>query len=141
MRCVNMVAAAALAMAGFSPALAADPTGVWVMSSGKVTVRVNNCGKGLCGSIIALKKPLSKDGKPKVDKENPDPALRSRPLIGLSILKGVKPESEGVWVGAIYNPDDGRTYSAKLWLEGDVMKVQGCVAAVLCKTNKFVRAN
>jgi uncharacterized protein (DUF2147 family) len=125
-----------------APALASDPSGVWAMSNGKVTVKVNNCGSNLCATIVGLKEPISKiDGKPKVDRENPDPAKRSRPLMGLSILIGMKPAGDALWKGAIYNPDDGRTYAATVSYQADTMKVKGCVASVFCKTNTFVRAN
>lgn len=124
-----------------APALA-GPKGMWSMSNGKVTVRVDQCGNNLCAQIVGLKEPISKiDGKPKVDRENPDPAKRQRPLIGLSILIGMKPAGDNYWKGAIYNPDDGKTYSATVSYEGSRMKVKGCVAGVLCKTNTFVRAD
>ena len=122
-----------------TPALA-GPDGTWAMSDGKVTVKVDQCGGNLCAHIIALKEPISKiDGKPKVDRENPDPDKRQRPLIGLSILIGMKPAGQDLWQGAIYNPDDGKTYSATVKSSGKTMKVKGCVAAVFCKTNTFVR--
>ncbi|WP_373506272.1 DUF2147 domain-containing protein [Aestuariivirga sp.] len=123
-------------------ALAANPEGVWSMSNGKVTVKVSDCGGNLCATIIGLKEPISKiDGKPKVDRENPDPGKRNRPLIGLSILIGMKPAGYNKWEGAIYNPDDGKTYSATVRHDGGTMKVKGCVASVFCKTNTFVKAN
>jgi uncharacterized protein (DUF2147 family) len=123
---------------GQALAKAGDPNGTWSM--GKVTIKVTGCGGGLCGTIVALKEPISKiDGKPKVDRENPDASKRKRPLIGLAVLIGMKPAGEGKWQGAIYNPDDGNTYSASIKLDGDKMKVKGCVAGILCKTNNFVR--
>ncbi len=126
-------------------AAAADnsPYGTWAMANGKVTVKVRDCGGKLCGAIVALKEPISKiDGKPKVDRENPKPSLRSRPLIGLTVLIGMKPVGDGTWSGSIYNPDDGNTYSASMKLASDnTMNVKGCVAGFLCKTNKFVRIN
>ena len=95
---MNILKRAALALPllalplGHRPRLAADPEGVWSMSNGKVTVKVSDCGGNLCATIIGLKEPISKiDGKPKVDRENPDPGKRKRPLIGLSILIGMKP--------------------------------------------------
>lgn len=132
-----------LALTFAAPASAAGPEGIWSMSNGKVTVRVSNCGSNLCAKIVGLKEPISKiDGKPKVDRENPDKAKRKRPLMGLSILIGMKPTGDGRWKGAIYNPDDGKTYSATVRHDGgNTMKVQGCVASILCKTNTFVRAN
>lgn len=129
-----------LCAASGGSALAANPEGVWSMTNGKVTVSVDDCGGNLCATIVGLKEPISKiDGKPKVDRENPDPAKRQRPLIGLSILIGMKPAGDNLWKGAIYNPDDGRTYSATVSQNGDQMKVKGCVAGVFCKTNTFVR--
>jgi uncharacterized protein (DUF2147 family) len=125
-----------------APAHATGPEGIWSMSDGKVTVRVSECGSNLCARIVGLKEPISKiDGKPKVDRENPDPGKRKRPLIGLSILIGMKPVGDGQWKGAIYNPDDGKTYSATVRHDGRTMKVKGCVAGVFCKTNTFVQAN
>jgi uncharacterized protein (DUF2147 family) len=124
------------------PSSAASPEGTWSMSNGKVTVKVSNCGSNLCARIVGLAEPISKiDGKPKVDRENPDPGKRKRPLMGLSILIGMKPAGDGEWKGAIYNPDDGKTYSATVRHSGNTMKVKGCVAGILCKTNTFTRLN
>ena len=125
---------------GQALAKAGEPYGTWSM--GKVTIKVTDCGGGLCGTIVGLKEPISKiDGKPKVDRENPDTDRRQRPLIGLSILIGMKPAGDGKWQGAIYNPDDGKTYSATVRHDGGTMKVKGCVASVFCKTNTFVKAD
>ena len=107
---------------------------------GKVTVKVSDCGRGLCATIVDLAEPISKiDGKPKVDRENPDTSKRQRPLIGLTVMNGMAPNGQNTWKGTIYNPDDGNTYRATMRLNGNVMKVQGCVAAVFCKTNTFRR--
>ena len=136
------VFALAMVMSLAGPAVAEEAAGLWSMANGKVMVKVRPCGGTICGTIAGLKEPISKiDGKPKVDRENPDPALRQRPLIGLTILIGMKPAGEDTWKGAIYNPDDGNTYSATLTLDGSKMKVKGCVAGILCKTNNLVRLN
>ena len=114
--------------------------GIWTLDSGKVTVRIAPCGSNLCGEIVALAKPLNKQGLPKVDKKNPNEALRNRPLIGLTILANMKSSGENKWQGTIYNADDGRTYSSYMKLSGDNMKVKGCVGP-FCKTMKFIRTN
>jgi uncharacterized protein (DUF2147 family) len=136
-----LTAAMALALIGASAhADTGQPFGKWTM--GKVTVNVVDCGSELCATIIALKEPISKiDGKPKVDRENPNESKRARPLIGLSIIDGMKPAGDGKWQGTIYNPDDGKTYSASVVYAGDTLKVKGCVAGIFCKTNNFVRVN
>ena len=114
--------------------------GVWMLDSGKVTVRIAPCGSELCGSIVGLAKPLNKEGQPKVDKKNPNESLRSRPLIGLTILANMRPSGDNKWKGTIYNADDGRTYSSYMKISGDNMKVKGCVGP-FCKTMVFVRTN
>ena len=114
--------------------------GVWMLDSGKVTVRIAPCGSELCGSIVGLAKPLNKEGQPKVDKKNPNESLRSRPLMGLTILANMKPSGDNKWKGTIYNADDGRTYSSYMKISGDNMKVKGCVGP-FCKTMVFVRTN
>ena len=117
-----------------------DASGVWMLNSGKVTVRIAPCGASLCGAIVGLAKPLNKEGQPKVDKENPEESLRKRPLMGLTILANMKPTGENKWRGTIYNADDGRTYSSYMKLSGNNMKVKGCVGP-FCKTMEFVRQN
>lgn len=120
-------------------ALAFDPTGIWKMANGKVTVRISACGQKLCGTVVGLKKPLDKHGRPKRDKENPVQALRQRPVIGLTILNDMRPAGGGQWDGTIYNPDDGNTYTSHMVLQNaDTMKVDGCVT-IICKSMKFIR--
>lgn len=124
-----------------SLAMADDPSGTWRLTSGKVTVKVRPCGAELCANIVGLKEPTYKDGKAKIDRHNKNPALRNRPLMGLSVLSGMKPAGENSWQGAIYNADDGKTYSATMSLNGNTMKLKGCVAGIFCKTQNFVKVN
>lgn len=131
----------ALGLALGGAAQASDgATGTWRMSNGKVTVRVAPCGAALCGRVVGLKKPRDSEGHIKVDSRNPNPALRQRPVVGLTILSNMKASGDGRWSGTIYNPDDGRTYSSSIQLLGpSTLKVNGCVAGVLCKSLKFIR--
>jgi uncharacterized protein (DUF2147 family) len=124
-----------------SLALADDPSGTWRLDSGKITVKVRQCGGELCANIVGLKEPTYKDGTPKVDRHNENPALRNRPLMGLAVLSGMKPNGDNSWKGSIYNADDGKTYSATMSLNGQVMKLRGCVAGIFCKTNTFNKVN
>ena len=132
--------AAAGLMALPGAAVASEPPGVWRMENGRVTVQVAHCGPNLCGTVVGLKKPRDDKGRPRLDKENPNPALRQRPVIGLTILSNMKPQGNSYWTGTIYNPDDGNTYSSNMTLQNDnTMRVKGCVASVFCRSMKFVR--
>jgi uncharacterized protein (DUF2147 family) len=60
--------------------------------------------------------------KDRKDTLNPDPKLRNNKIVGLEFLKDfVFDEDE--WVdGTVYDPQSGKTYSCKMWLDnGDVM--------------------
>lgn len=128
-------------IAGSTFALADDPSGTWRLDNGKITVKVTQCGGELCANIVALKEPTYKDGTPKIDRHNENPALRKRPLMGLSVLSDMKPNGDNAWKGSIYNADDGKTYSATMSLNGNTMKLKGCVAGIFCKTNTFKKLN
>lgn len=139
MRALSLAVIGLMATTGF--ALADDPSGTWRLDNGKVTVKVRQCGGEVCANIVGLKEPTYKDGKAKIDKYNKDPALRSRPLMGLSVLSNMKPTGDDAWAGNIYNADDGKTYSATMTLSGTTMKLKGCVAGIFCKTNTFKKLN
>lgn len=71
-------------------------------------------------------------GDPK-DIKNPDPTLRNRDVIGLTILKNFEFKSKNVWSdGTIYDPKDGKTYSCKLTLvSNNKLEVKGYVGISL----------
>ena len=73
------------------------------------------------------------------DKNNPDPALRDRPVMGLPILINMQP-SEGRWEGSVYNAENGKTYDSSISLVSpDVLAIQGCVLGFLCGGEEWTR--
>ena len=136
-----LAAAALLMLAGSQSALAADPTGVWLTQPGTSRIRVADCGGALCGTIIWLKEPNDPDtGKAKTDKHNSDAARRSRPLMGVQIMLGMKPAGDGKWTGQVYNAEDGKTYGSDVTPSGaSQLKVRGCVFKPFCKTQTWTR--
>ncbi len=141
---LKAILGAALAGSLFvSSALADTASGTWRLTSGKVTIRVSQCGgQNLCATIVGLAQPLTKSGKVKVDKDNPNPALRNRPIIGLTVVNGMKPAGSNTWRGSIYNADDGRTYSGTATVAGNNLTISACVlGGLVCKKKHFVRVN
>jgi uncharacterized protein (DUF2147 family) len=134
-----------VATALIGPAFAGDPTGTWLTEGGKSQVRLVNCGEALCGRVEWLKEPSDPaTGKPKRDARNADPGKRDRPLIGVDILMGMRRgETPDQWAGDIYNPEDGKTYQARLTLQGArTLEVKGCVlAGLICKSQAWSRVN
>jgi uncharacterized protein (DUF2147 family) len=91
-------------------AFAAVPDGVWLID-GKAAVQIFDCSGLLCGRILWLHVPRDSQGRLNRDGHNPDPALRQRPLCGLTILWGLRSTGPYRWGGGwFYNPDDGKTY-------------------------------
>jgi uncharacterized protein (DUF2147 family) len=72
-------------------------------------------------------------GAVKVDRENPDPDLRNRPVLGMVILKEF--EYRGAWKwkgGTIYDPENGKTYRGSIRLtSGGTLKMRGYVGIPL----------
>lgn len=136
--------AAVLALTGSEGALAADPNGVWLTQTGGSRIRLADCAGALCGTIIWLKEPTDPDtGKPKLDKNNSDASKRSRPLIGVQIVLGMKPAGSEKWTGQVYNAEDGKTYSGNLtYSGGNSLQLQGCaLGGLVCKSQTWTKVN
>jgi len=107
------------------------PIGVWATDDGESRIQIEECGNELCGKIIWLKDPFEKNGTDAVDSENPDPRLRTRKLIGLTILGGFIPDRRDpnlLGNGWIYDPDSGKTYSSNLRLDSpESLRVRGYI--------------
>lgn len=74
------------------------------------------------------------------DANNPDKALRNRDLLGLEFLTGFAYSNNYYTDGKIYDPDSGKTYSCKMWLEGNNLKVRGFIGVSLFgRTELFER--
>jgi uncharacterized protein (DUF2147 family) len=106
-------------------------------------VHIGQCGAALCGKIAWLQHPNDQEtGELKKDRNNPDPEKRSRPLVGVEMLIGMKPShSSDQWLGQIYLPGSGKTYDASFTLDGaDGLKIEGCaLGGILCHTERWTR--
>ena len=144
MRRYLVAAVALLALTSAETALAADPVGVWLTQGGNSRIRVADCGGALCGTIIWLKEPNDPDtGKPKLDKHNSDASKRTRPLLGVQIVLGMKPAGADKWSGQVYNAEDGKTYSGNLTFSGgNSLQLQGCaLGGLICKGQTWTKVN
>jgi uncharacterized protein (DUF2147 family) len=114
------------------PAQAESPTGTWLTKDADAHVRISECGGALCGTIVWLKDPIDDaTGRPMTDKHNSDPARRNRPVLGIQIMYGMRPNGPGKWSGRFYNSDDGKTYDGNLVVLGpSSVKVEGCLIGI-----------
>ncbi len=136
------VFAALFALPLAAPASAGELTGLWLVQDRTAKVRIVPCGDAFCGTVVWLSEVNDREtGRPKLDKLNSNPQLRSRPIMGVPVLMSLQ-GSDGVkWSGQIYNPDDGNTYRGTVELQGaNQLKVRACVA-IFCQSETWDRTN
>ena len=74
------------------------------------------------------------------DTENPDRALQSREVQGIELLTNFTYDKDTYKGGKIYDPESGKTYSCKMNLEGNSLKVRGYIGiSLLGRTEIFER--
>ncbi len=122
-----------------------DPSGYWFDKDEATIIRISPCTTppAFCGTVVWLKEPLEK-GVPQTDSNNPDPAKRSRPILGMDVFSELVADDDH-WKGKAYNSDDGKTYDITFKVipdkvKGDKGEITGCVLRILCQTETFKRA-
>ena len=142
---IGFAAAVLFSSASQSQAASVDPVGYWMKPDAEreSKIQVFKCGsskKLLCAKIAWLKDPHDSKGKPLVDVRNENPSLRGRQIVGLTIFTGLTPSAPSTWTGKIYNPEDGKTYSATLTvLSRSKILLKGCKAWLLCGERYWLR--
>jgi uncharacterized protein (DUF2147 family) len=117
------------------PPLAPSPLGEWAVENGEAHIRIVSCGTGLWGVISWTK------GPPGTDENNPDPAKRTRSMLGVPILLNLQP-GQNRWEGEVYNAENGETYNSNISLvSADQLRIQGCVlGGLICGGETWTRA-
>jgi len=123
----HLIAAACVAVASAGMALAEPATGTWKTEPGDtgafLHVKVAPCGDKLCGTIIKVvnSDKMSSLGKP--------------------IIWDMQAKGNGSYSGGkIWAPDTDKTYRSKMSLNGDALKVSGCVGPI-CRGQIWTRLN
>lgn len=120
---------------------AQDVIGKWKLEDGTAIVEVYQQGDVFNGKIVWLENPTEADGSPAKDDKNPDKALRSRQVLGLNMLHGLKKDGAKYSGGKIYDPGNGKTYNCSMVVSGNILKVRGSLDArgVLGRTMDWFR--
>lgn len=115
--------------------------GKWVNPSGEGQILIYKKGEKFFGKLAWLKFPNDANGKPKLDEKNPEQSLKSRPIQGLELLKDFTFDGDdGYEDGTIYDPKSGKTYSCKMTVKGESLKIRGYVGiSLLGRTEKWTR--
>jgi len=108
--------------------------GVWMTEQGNSRLEIAPCGDKACAKVIWMKHATYQNnadgpvGTEKVDRRNPDPTLRNRPILGLQVMEGLTLEGEWWRNGSCYDPQTGKTYQCKMRLESPTeLKLRGYI--------------
>jgi uncharacterized protein (DUF2147 family) len=144
MRVFLAIAAALLVAAGAS---GAQPTtgleGTWLTADGAAKIRFERGAALLYGRLVWLRDPIDpQTGNDILDKNNPDPKLRTRRLLGILLFTDITPIRQGEWRARAYNAEDAGTYEVTLKLTApNALALKGCgLAGLICKTEYWTRS-
>lgn len=123
---------AAMAMLA-APALADNPTvfGTWKNPKNTVHLDIRRCGGSgaACGFVIWATAKAQADAK----------KGSGKPLIGMQLFQGLKPDKSGIWRGKVYVPDQNHTFAGSAEpIDGKTMRAKGCLL-MLCKSQVWTR--
>lgn len=117
--------------------------GVWKTGEGNAMVRIYKNGEKYQGKVVWLKEPNDPEtGKPKQDKNHPDEATRTRPVLGMINIWGFSYKDKNLWDdGNIYDPKNGSTYSCTIkMINPNTLEVRGYIGvSIIGRTDNWTR--
>ncbi len=128
-----LLASMALLAAAPASAAASSPLeGLWTNPKKSVVVRVAPCGAAWCGKVVsATAREEAKAAKYGMDE-----------LEGEQMLTGLRPAGAGRWKGQVFVPKLGRKVGSTVTIASrNQMKVSGCFAGIICKTQLWTRVS
>jgi uncharacterized protein (DUF2147 family) len=99
------------------------------------------CGSALCGYVASMNPRIDPaTGRPWTDKNNLDESKRNRPLVGIPVLIGMRPDGSGRWTGQLYDIDRGKIFTGHLIeVDANTVRVEGCALGI-CGGENMTRA-
>ncbi len=127
----TMMAAFAMMCAFSSTAMAQeDVVGYWKTiddetNKPKSIVKIYEKNGKIYGDIVKLFRGPDEEQNPKCDEC--EGSRKDKPIIGMNILWGLEKDGDEYEDGEILDPANGKTYTAKIWRDGNVLKVRGYI--------------
>ena len=141
-----LIVALPLAAASLLAQAADSPVGRWKTiddetGKPKSVVQIEQAANGtLSGKVVEI---LQSNHGPNPTCDKCDGALKGKPIKGMTILWGLKPDGTAVWGGgSVLDPAKGKTYKAKITLTegGKKLQMRGYVGIeALGRTQTWVR--
>ncbi|MEA9793794.1 DUF2147 domain-containing protein [Xanthomonas campestris pv. raphani] len=142
----TLIVALPLAAASLLAQAADSPVGRWKTiddetGKPKSVVQIEQAANGtLSGKVVEI---LQSNHGPNPTCDKCDGALKGKPIKGMTILWGLKPDGTAVWGGgSVLDPAKGKTYKAKVTLtdSGRKLQMRGYVGIeALGRTQTWIR--
>lgn len=96
-----------------------------VSGKARSVVEIAEKGSMIFGKIIRLYPDPGEDPDPVCDKCPEDDDRYNKKIIGLEIIRNMKWSEGELTEGSILDPESGKIYRCKIWLEGSDLQVRG----------------
>jgi uncharacterized protein (DUF2147 family) len=94
-------------------------------SSPKSVVEILELNGKFYGKVVRLFPGPSEDQDPVCDKCPTDDARYKKKIIGMEILRNLVKDEDEYSEGTIIDPNNGKIYRCKVWIEGNNLKLRG----------------
>lgn len=117
--------------------------GIWETEAKDGKMQIFKSGNEYRAKLLWGTDIVEKDGKTsKKDVNNPDPKLRSRNIVGITYLTGLKFKNGQYENGKIYSSANGKTYNGYVWIEKGKLHLRGYIGfSLLGQTTKWNRVD
>jgi uncharacterized protein (DUF2147 family) len=106
----------------------------------KSIVEIYERGGKVYGKIVKLFRKPNEEQDPVCDECDAEDARYKKKIIGMEILKDMVKDEDEYDDGEILDPNNGKIYRCKLWLEGKDLKLRGYLGPFY-RTQTWVREN
>lgn len=112
--------------------------GVWITGDEDGLIELRQVDDKLEGIIVGSLSDPDGTQPERLDKLNPDPALRERPLMNLNIFTDLRASGDNQWKGQVYDPNSGKTYKCTLTMvDVNTLKLRGYVGISLLGRTEY----
>ena len=124
----SMILAVSMLLASPAVASAQQIEGRW--EKGNMQIEIRPCGEGYCGTVV------------KASEKQKARARRGSgtELIGATLIRDIRPNGPGRYRARVFVADRNIHATGRIrQISEDLLKVSGCVLAIICKSANWVR--
>jgi uncharacterized protein (DUF2147 family) len=135
MRALPPALALTLGLLAAAPAARADEPiyGVWQNPKNSVHLEIRHCGQAAACGVVVWANPKAQADAMKGS---------GQALVGSTLFRDLRPDSDGVWKGKVFVPDLNKTFSGSAQVKdgGAALQAKGCfIGNLLCKSQTWRR--